>query len=92
MDPATVFLLPVALAVGLWLLARAIAKRAAKHGVTVRRKYPKRRSSPWIRRKSGKPAGEPPDATDEPTDVLEIEASGDFRVPKKPYYLRQSKD
>jgi hypothetical protein len=84
MDDAMIFLLPVALAVGLWWLARVNNKRAAEQAGAVRRIYTEdQASTPWIPRKSDQDADVPTDA-DEPTDVLELEASGGFRVPKKP--------
>jgi hypothetical protein len=94
MDTAlTMLLLPVALAAGLWWLDRANDTRPAERNGAVRRTFTDGQArSVWIKRKSGKPAGEPLDATDEPAGVLELEVSGDFRVPKKPYYQRQSKD
>jgi hypothetical protein len=92
MDAAMVFLLPVALAVGLWLMARATDKRAAGQDAAVRRTYTRDvASSPWIRREASELADEPSDATDEPAEILELEASGGLPVPKKPYY-QQSKD
>jgi hypothetical protein len=93
MDTATMWLLPLALAVGLWWLARATSKRVAGQDADVRRTFTCHKArSPWVRRKSGKPAGEPADATDESADILQVEAADDFRVPKKPYDQRQPKD
>jgi hypothetical protein len=93
MDTATMWLLRVALAAGVWWLAGPTSKRAAGRDAAVRRTFTHDKArSQWMRRKSGKPAGEPADATVESADIRELEASGDFRVPKKPYYLRQSKD
>jgi hypothetical protein len=79
-------LLPVALAAGLWWLESASDKRAAEHDAAVRRRFTKDRAvSPWIPRKSGDLAAEPSNAEDDQdvAAVLELSASGGFRVPNK---------
>jgi hypothetical protein len=94
MDAALIFALPLALAVGLWWLARATDRHSAEQDAVVRRTYTEdMASSPWIRRKAREIAEEPPDVADdaEASDViLELEETGGFRVPEKPFYQRQS--
>lgn len=86
MDTVMIFLLPVALAVGLWLLARGHDKRDADQAAAIRRTYKDTTSSPWSRRKSRERSGERPSDgdDDEVAATLELSSSGGFRVPKKP--------
>lgn len=73
------FLLPVALAAGLWWLDRAGDKRDAERAATVRRTYTNDAArSPWIRREPGGPSGTGDDEA--AAAILELSSSGVFRV------------
>jgi hypothetical protein len=72
------FLLLVAVGLWLWRLDYVNDKRAAEQAA-VRRRYPR---SPWISPDAHERPDEPYDATEETGEILELEASGGFRVPK----------
>jgi hypothetical protein len=86
MDAVMIFMLPVALAVGLWLLARGHDRRDAGQAAAIRRTYKDTSSSPWSRPKSRERSNEHPSAgdDDEVAAALELSSSGVFQVPKKP--------
>ena len=73
------FLLPVALAAGLWWLDRAGDKRDAERAAAVRRTYTNDAArSPWIRREPGGPSGA--GDIEAAAAILELSSSGVFRV------------